>query len=177
MADQIRFHTFRHHFLQRNLDEALEYVHTTLDILETCPPNSHPSIQAGQYATWAAVALHLNQPTLAREKYRECFRINQEIFAAGPAVITGQYVAAYTELGRILIATNDLDEAAELINESERLRRQMPHFSRLQLFSPILFYSHIELIRGEYAAAEQHLLEALRDRQMHYGLDDHESKR
>ncbi len=165
----------RHHFLLRNLEEASDYAKATLAILDYCA-DGYPHIEACQYATCSAVARVLNQPKLARENGEKSFRINSEIYKTS-GVITSQIVASYTELGRVMIMDNELEEAERLIKESARLRRQMPHFSRLQLFSPILFFSYIENLRGQFKQAEKHLLEALRDRELEYGKDDRESDR
>lgn len=153
----------------------MDYAKATLAILESCA-DDYPHIKACQYATWSAVARVLNQPKLAREKGEDSFRINDEIYKAS-GVVTSQIVASYTELGRVMIMNNELEEAERLIKESGRLRRQSPHFSRLQLFSPILFYSYIENLKGQFKEAEKHLLEALRDRELEYGKDDRESNR
>lgn len=131
---------------------------------------------AGQYGTWCNVAMSLNQPSVAREKGLQCFRLNQQYFET-TKVVDSQYVAAYTGFARILIMNEELEEAERLIKESERLRRSLPHFTRLHLYSPILFYSYIEIIRGQYDSAETHLLQALGDRETRYGRDDTESKR
>lgn len=157
------------------MDEPLDYAKATLAILDYCL-DSYPHIKACQYATWSAVARVLNQPKVAREKSEESFRINDELYKAS-GVITSQIVASYTELGRIMIMNNELEEAERLIKESERLRRKMPHFSRLQLLSTILFYPYIENLRGQFKEAEKHLLDALRDRELAYGKDDRESNR
>ncbi len=165
----------RHHFLRRNLEEATDYAEATLAILEYSP-KVYPQIKANQYATLSAVARVLNHGEDAARHYREAFKINQEIYRT-TGRIQSQLVASYTELARVLIMINELDEAGKLIKESVRLRQQMPNFSRLQLYSSIIFSSYIENIRGEYKTAEAHLLEALRDRESVYGKDDRESSR
>lgn len=166
----------RHHVLERNLDEASDWANATLKIFELCP-KEYPMLRACQYATLSAVARERNQPTLACEAYGECFRINQEVYESN-RVITSQLVAAYTELGRVMIMAGNIEEAEELIQESIRLRRQMPEFCRLQLYSPILYTSYIQLVRSEHEAAEKELLSALRDRELEYKTkDDTESKR
>lgn len=157
------------------MDEALDYVRATLTVLSICPDN-YLRIEAAQYGTWANVAMSLNQPELAREKGLQSLRINQDIYATD-RITTSQYVAAFSELGRIMVMDNEFEEAERLIKESERLRRQMPDFTRLQLFSPTVFYSYIEVVRGQFKAAEEHLVEALGHREKKYGKDDRESKR
>lgn len=134
-------------------------------------------LRACQHATLSAVARAKNQPEIACREYGDCFRINLEVYKR-TKVVTSQLVAAYSEMGRVLIMTGDLDHADELIKESVRLRRQMPNFSKLQLFSPIMFTSYIQVLKCQYAEAEAQLLEALGDREMEYQMqDDIKSKR
>ena len=157
------------------MDEALEYVEATLQVLNLSP-RPYPRIVANQYGTWGNVAMSLNKPKLAREKCEKAHQINQEIYAT-EKVITSQYVASYSELGRIMIMNNEIEEAEKLIKKSEDLRRQMPHFSRLQLYSPFIFKSYILIMKGKYTEAEDILKEAIKDRELVYGKDDTENKR
>jgi tetratricopeptide (TPR) repeat protein len=158
-----------------NLDDSIDYVEAALEAHKISPDN-HIRMLAAQYGTWCNVAMSLNQPLVAREKGLQSFRLNQRHFER-TQVVDSQYVASYSELGRIMIMNGELDEAERLIQESARLRRQLPHFTRLHLYSPILFYSYIEVIRGQFESAEAHLLQALRDREAKYGKNDTESKR
>lgn len=130
----------RHYYLQRNMDEALEYVQATLKV-HKISPNSYPRIEAVQYGTWSMIAMSLNQPELAREKGSKALRIHIGLYEADKT-ITSQLVASYTELGRIMILNGEIAEVERLIKESEHLRRQMRKFTRLQLFTPLLHFIH-----------------------------------
>lgn len=78
----------------------------------------------------------------------------------------------------MLIMAGNIQRADSLIKESVRLRKQMPNFTRLQLYSPIIFTSYIQLLQGKFEDAETELLNALRDREVEYNTkDDTKSKR
>ena len=72
---------------------------------------------------------------------------------------------------------DELEEAERLLTKSIELRKQMPKFTNLQLYTPIVALSHIELSRGHLSEAEARLLEALGVREEAYGFDDCESVR
>ncbi|KAI3319610.1 TPR-like protein [Xylariaceae sp. AK1471] len=165
-----------HHVLQRSLDEALDWANATLRYFELCP-DDYPELRACQYATLSAVARVQNNPDIACETYERCFRINEEVYQR-TKIITSQLVAAYTELGRVLIMAGNLERASYLIKQSIKLRKKMANFSRLQLYSPIIFNSYIQLLKGDYDEAERELLGALKDREEAYKTkDDTKSKR
>ena len=57
------------------------------------------------------------------------------------------------------------------------LRQQMSNFSRLQLHNPLVYLSWIDWKRGNYMAAAAKLIEALRDREVEFGVDDRKNMR
>lgn len=72
---------------------------------------------------------------------------------------------------------NELEEAERLLIKSIELRKQMLKFTKLQLYTPIVALSYIELSRGHLREAEARLREALDVREKAYGFDDRESVR
>lgn len=105
----------------------------------------------------------------------QSFDINQDIYKE-QQIITSSYAASYAEFGRVLIM-NDLEEAERLLIESIELRKAMPKFTRLQLYTPIVALSYIDLTREHLEEAEARLREALAVREEFYGFDDRESVR
>lgn len=106
----------------------------------------------------------------------QSFDINQDIYRE-QQVITSSYAASYAEFGRVLIMNNELEEAERLLVKSIELRKAMPKFTRLQLYTPIVALSYIDLIREHLEEAEARLREALDVREEFYGFDDRESVR
>ncbi len=119
----------RYHFQRFNLDQAEEFIQATLGTHELSE-KKYPRIVAGQYGTWAHVAIALNKMKLAQEKSAEALRIRQEIYAE-TKVVFSQLVASYATLGRIKAMMGETEKARELINELIRLRKAMPKFSQL----------------------------------------------
>ena len=106
----------------------------------------------------------------------QSFDINLDIYKE-QHVITSSYAASYAEFGRVLIMNDELEEAERLLTKSIELRKQMPKFTKLQLYTPTVALSYIDLLRGHLKGAEARLREALGVREEAYGFDDRESVR
>lgn len=167
--------TLRHHFQRFNLEQAEEFVQATLQVHELSE-TKYPRIVAGQCGTWAQIAIALNKMELAYEKSSEALRIRQEIYA-NTNVVFSQLVASYATLGRVKAMTGQLTEARALINESIRLRKQIPKFSQLQLYTPLVYLAFVEFKEGKMELARTHLTRALEHREEEYGKDDVKSPR
>jgi tetratricopeptide (TPR) repeat protein len=165
----------RHHFQRFNLDQAEDFVQATLEA-HNLSEKEYPRIVAGQCGTWAQIAIALNKMELACEKSTEALRIRQEIYAE-TNVVFSQLVASYATLGRVKAMTGKLEEARALINESIRLRKEMPKFSQLQLCTPLVYLSFVEFMEGKMELARARLIEALEHREEEYGKDDTKSTR
>ncbi|KAL9036909.1 MAG: hypothetical protein Q9214_005930 [Letrouitia sp. 1 TL-2023] len=72
---------------------------------------------------------------------------------------------------------NELKEAERFSTISIELRKRMPKFTKLQLYTPMVALSYIDLLRGHLGKAEARLREALGVREEVYGPDDRESAR
>ncbi|KAI1758695.1 hypothetical protein GGR53DRAFT_215907 [Hypoxylon sp. FL1150] len=162
-------------YQRSNMDESLVYIQLTLKILKN-EPDSHPQIRAGQLGTWSNIAMEINQPEVSLQKNFEALEIRERIFAE-TGVFNSQLAASYTETARSMMMNNMFDKAKGLIEKSIEVRKKMPQFSRLQLYSPWYYLSLIHLHEGEYEKAASLVLDALREREMEFGRDDCESKR
>lgn len=156
-------------------DEAEDFVRTTLQVHETCG-TKNPDLLASQHETWAEIAMARNQATIALEQGQLALSIRKKLYDED-GVISNQLTTSYTTVARALIMANQLDKAEELINESRRLRRALPKFSKLHLFTPLVYESLMDYVKGNYADAVMRLTEALEDRQEVYGHDDEVGKR
>ncbi|XXH04594.1 hypothetical protein Hte_011011 [Hypoxylon texense] len=158
-----------------NMRDSLAYIRLILKILED-EPESYPRIRANQLGTWSNIAMEINQPEVSLQKNLEALEIRQRIFAE-TGVVNSQLTASYTETARSMMMNNMFDKAKELINKSIELRKQMPQFSRLQLYSPFYYLSLIHSHEGDLENARLTAIEALRDREIKFGRDDHGNKR
>lgn len=136
----------------------------------------HPRIVAGQYGTWAQVALRTNQYELGLKKMQEHLEIREGVFAQ-TGIVDSHIAAAYSETARAMLMNGIFSKARTLIYRSIKLRKQMPKFSRLQLHSPLMYLAWIDWHEGNHQSAVDKLLEALRDREVEFGRDDHEGMR
>lgn len=162
-------------YQRSNMDDSLKYIHLVLKILEN-DPDGHPQIRAGQFGTWGNIAMVMNQPGLSLQKNLEALEIREKMFAE-TGVVNSQLAASYTETARSMMMNNMFDKAKGFIKKSIEVRKQMPQFSRLQLYSPLYYLSLIHLHEGEYEKAASLALEALREREIQFGRDDRENKR
>ena len=169
----IEYH--RYHFERFSPEECMDYLQTTLTT-HSDSTEYHPRIVAGQYGTWAQVALRTNQYKLGLEKMQEHLKIRESIFAE-TGVVDSHIAAAYSETARAMLMNGIFTEARTLIYRSIELRKQMPGFSRLQLHSPLMYLSWINWHEGNHQSAVDQLSEALRDREVELGRDDHEGMR
>ena len=136
----------------------------------------HPRIIAAQYGTWNAIAKEINDPKLAMETGMKSLAIREQLFTES-GIPDSQIAASYASAGLTYLMNGRDDEAEQFVNKSITLRKQMPSFSRLQLYSPLVYLSLISLHRGKLEDAADFLLEALGDREAEYGIDDHVSMR
>lgn len=148
---------------------------TSLQVHDICPLVSSDTI-ASQHETWAEIAMARNQATMALEQSQLALDVRKATYERD-GVKTNQLATCYTAVGRALIMANRLDEAEEHIKESMRLRRAGQGFSKLQLFTPLVYHSLIDYVKGDYADAVMKLTQALEDRQEAYGVDDRVGKR
>jgi hypothetical protein len=102
--------------------------------------------------------------------------IREKVFAETKSP-DSHIAAAYTETGKAMIMNEMFDEAREMIAKSVEMRKQMANYSRLQLYTPLLYLSVIHMCEGNYKGAAEALLEAARDREVEYGIDDQQSPR
>lgn len=159
-----------------NPEGAYDYIQATLAVHEDCVGEEYPRIVAAQYGTWSAIAKEINDPKLAMETGMKSLAIREQLYTES-GVPDSQIVASYASAGLTYIMNGKYDEAEQFVNKSITLRKQMPNFSRLQLYSPLVYLSLIYLYRGKREDAAGYLLEALGDREVEYGIDDHESMR
>lgn len=153
----------------------MDYLQATLST-HSDSKEYHPRIVAGQYGTWAQVALRTNQYELGLEKMQEHLKIRESIFAE-TGIVDSHIAAAYSETARALLMNGMFSKARTLIYRSIELREQMPKFTRLQLHSPLMYLAWIDWYEGSHQDAVWKLLEALRDREVEFGRDDHEGMR
>ena len=92
-------------------------------------------------------------------------------------VIPGQLTAAFATYALALVMNGDLTGAVVHLEHSIRYRRQMPSFSKLVLYTPLLYWSAIDFLQGQYQDALAKLQRLLDDREEQYGKNDTESKR
>jgi tetratricopeptide (TPR) repeat protein len=90
---------------------------------------------------------------------------------------TFKLAAAYSEYGRALMVNGVFTKAMDMFEKSSEIRKKLPDFTRLQLFSPLCGQGRILWHRGEYQKAAELFLEALRDRELTFGRDDTKSYR
>ncbi|KAI1339138.1 hypothetical protein F5Y15DRAFT_384912 [Xylariaceae sp. FL0016] len=162
-------------YQRSNMDASLAYIRLTLELLDD-QPDGYPQIRAGQLGTWSNIAMETNQPDLALQKNLEALRIRQGLLEE-TGEVNSQIAASYTETARSMMMHGMFDRAKTLIEESISLRKQMPQFSRLQLYSPLYYKSLIYFHEGEYDQAILAAEEALREREVNFGTDDRQNKR
>ena len=153
----------------------MDYLQATLTT-HSDSTDYHPRIVAGQYGTWAQVALRTNQYELGLKKMQEHLEIRESVFAE-TGIVDSHIAAAYSETARAMLMNGIFSKARTLIYRSIELRKQMPKFSRLQLHSPLMYLAWIDWHEGSHQSAVDKLLEALRDREVEFGRDDHEGMR
>ena len=124
---------------------------------ETCVGEKHPHIVAAQYGTWNAIAKELNDPKLAMETGMKSLTIREQLFAVS-GIPDSQIVASYASAGLTYLMNRRDEEAEQFVNKSMALRKQMPNYSRLQLYSPLVYLSLISLYRGKLEDAADYLL-------------------
>ncbi|MCJ1412921.1 hypothetical protein MMC19_007021 [Ptychographa xylographoides] len=164
-------------FYQRfNPEEAFKCIQVTLAVEKDCIGKRHPRIVAAQYGTWNAIAKEINDPQLAMETGQQSLAIRERLLLK-TGVPDSQIAASYTSMGLTYLMNRRFDKAEELVNQSITIRSQMHNFSRLQLYSPLMYLSLIYLYTGNSEIAADQLLEGLHDREVKYGIDDHESMR
>lgn len=107
---------------------------------------------------------------------QEHLEIRESVFAE-TGIVDSHIAAAYSETARAMLMNGIFSKARALIYQSIELRKQMPKFSRLQLHSPLMYLAWIDWHEGSHQSAVDRLLEALRDREVEFGKDDHEGMR
>ena len=147
----------------------------TLRLYDECS-EEYPSILANQYGTWAEMAVCINEPELAMTKMQRSFEIREAVHQK-TLVADSHIAAAYSNTAKVMLMNGMLSQAESHIRRSMDLRRQMSNFSRLQLHNPLVYLSWIDWQRGDLTAAVAKLLEALRDREVEYGINDGKNMR
>lgn len=170
------YNAIRVYYQRFNPEEAYDYIQATLAVHEDCVGEKHPRIIAAQYGTWNAIAKEINDPKLAMETGMKSLAIREQLYTES-GIPDSQIVASYASAGLTYLMNGRDDEAEQFVNRSMTFRKQIPNFSRLQLYSPLVYLSLIYLYRGKCEDAANYLLEALGDRTLKYGVDDHESMR
>ena len=153
----------------------MDYLQATLTT-HSDSMEDHPRIVAGQFGTWAQVALRTNEYELGLKKMQEHLEIREKVFAE-TGIVDSHIAAAYSETARAMLMNGIFSKARTLIYRSIELRKKMLKFSRLQLHSPLMYLAWIDWHEGNHQSAVDKLLEVLRDREVEYGRDDHRGMR
>jgi exonuclease VII large subunit len=124
----------------------------------------------------SSIAALTNNAKEALEMQLKSLAIREQVFAETQTP-DSHIAAAYTETGKAMIMNGMFNEAREMIQKSVDSRKQMANFSRLQLYTPLLYTSIIHLCEDNHQGAAEALLEAARDREVEYGVDDQQSPR
>lgn len=140
-------------------------------------PGQYQRIRAVNLGTWGNLAMETDQPEVALDKNLEALGIRQTLHEETGSV-DSQLTASYTETARAMMMNGMFEKAKAYIETSISLRKSMPQFSRLQLYSPLFYMAQIHIYKGAYESAATNILEAMRDREIEYGRpDDCENKR
>lgn len=133
-------------------------------------------IRAEIHGTRATMAVDTNDSEAALEHRQQNVTLREEAFAE-TGVLSSKLAASYSEYGRALMMNGVLTKAKEMFNRSIEIRRKLPGFTRVQLYTPLRCQGLIAWKNGEYEEAVELFLEALRDQEMEYGRDDSKSSR
>ena len=122
------------------------------------------------------MAVCVNEPELAMTKMQRSFEIREAVYQK-TQVADSHIAAAYSNTAKVMLMNGMLSQAESYIRRSMDLRQQMSNFSRLQLHNPLVYLSWIDWKRENYTAAAAKLLEALRDREVEFGINDRKNMR
>lgn len=169
-------HESRCEYKRFNMDQSLKYIEFTMQVLDE-DPGQHRRIRAVMLGTWGNLAMETAQPEVALEKNLEALGIRQALYEE-TKIVDSQLTASYTETARAMMMNGMFEKAKAFIETSISLRKSMPQFSRLQLYSPLSYLAQIHIHQGAYDSAERNIYEAMRDRAIKFGRsDDCENKR
>lgn len=169
-------HKSRYEYKRFNMDQSTRYIKFTMEVLDQ-HPGQYQRIRAVNLGTWGNLAMETDQPEVALDKNLEALGIRQTLHEETGSV-DSQLTASYTETARAMMMNGMFEKAKAYIETSISLRKSMPQFSRLQLYSPLFYMAQIHIYKGAYESAATNILEAMRDREIEYGRpDDCENKR
>lgn len=133
---------------------------------------SLPELLSAIYNTRGTLALQINQRAEALQNYQGYMQVQEEIYA-NTNVATTKYAAAFTELGMAKLM-NEIatDDVFELFETSDKIRRKLKGYKKLNLFNSLRGKGYWNLARGRHDEAFTFLLEALIDRENEFGEDD-----
>lgn len=169
-------HKSRYEYKRFNMDQSTRYIKFTMEVLDE-HPGQYQRIRAVNLGTWGNLAMETDQPEVALDKNLEALGIRQTLHEE-TGIVDSQLTASYTETARAMMMNGMFEKAKAYIETSISLRKSMPLFSRLQLYSPLFYMAQIHIYKGAYESAATNILEAMRDREIEYGRpDDCENKR
>jgi tetratricopeptide (TPR) repeat protein len=165
----------RYYYQHCKYDEAITIIQQTIDVWKISSDQSQ-WLLAEQYEGWAEVAMCIHQPEVALQMSLRGLEMRKKMLKED-GVITNQLATTHTIVARALIMQDKIDEAETFIRESIRLRKATPDFSKLHLFTPLIWQALIYYRRENYESALECLEQALRDRWQLYGKNDKVGKR
>jgi tetratricopeptide (TPR) repeat protein len=165
----------RYHQERSNPTECLASVEATMAAHEDSQ-KSFPSLTAEINGTAGIICLEINNPDDTLRYLQDYLVIREQIFAQTNE-ISAKLAAGYSETAQAMMANGLFSKAKEMLEKSIDLRRQMPKFTELQLFSPLLHLALCYWHERNYDKADNLLLKALRDRGAKFGKDDTEGRR
>lgn len=169
-------HEPRCEYKRFNMEQSLKYIQFTMEVLDE-DPGQHRRIRAVMLGTWGNLAMETDQPEVALDKNLEALGIRQALYEE-TQIVDSQLTASYTETARAMMMNGMFEKAKAFIETSISLRKSMPQFSRLQLYSPLCYMAQIHIHQEAYDYAARNIYEAMRDREIEYGRpDDCENKR
>lgn len=125
----------------------------------------------------------------SNDKYRaifhqnRCKEIEEDLFRES-GCYTRRLAVAYSDLGRVKIASGSFEGVMDLFERSNKIRQNLPNFDELQLYNPLRGMAMVHYYYGlrgheqsELCTSKDYLEKALAVREARFGIDDKEGGR
>ncbi|RDW58870.1 hypothetical protein BP6252_13346 [Coleophoma cylindrospora] len=164
-----------------NIQEGLNLAHATIWVFDYTDKSSLGDLEsidlrATAYGTMGVLAQLADKPEDALYYDELNLKLRQESYAITKEV-DATLAAGYGHLAEALALNGLFGKAKEMFEKSIEVRRQMPNFTPLQLFTPLLGLGQIACYEGNYTQAGKYLHDALRDRVSQFGENDSQGGR
>ncbi len=158
-----------------NPQDCAKFIETAFAVAEECSTDTR-NLRSALHNLRGSLAATSNDRKTAVIENEKFLEIEEELYNE-TGKLTSRLASGYSEVGRVNIMRGMFEGVGDLFERSIEIRRELPSYSKLQLYNPVRGLAMMYYYYHDNEMAEEKLLELLHDRERDFGINDREGGR